>query len=103
MLCLLLGLVAAVGLLSSILLYADAAHNRLLQGELDPQGRGRGRAGWQSGGGPSPFSFLWRYIGAWNGNVTWDRYAPGRRLPGRAAPAVVDLLGTQVRHVARKR
>ena len=40
MLCLLLGLVAAVGLLSSIPLYADAAHNRLLQGELGSGGEG---------------------------------------------------------------
>ena len=52
MLCLLAGLIVAVGLLSSIPLYADAVHNRLLQGELTEAGTYR-----------PPFSFLWRYVG----------------------------------------
>jgi hypothetical protein len=38
MLCLLLGLVIAVGLLSSVPLYADAVQNKLLQGELTEAG-----------------------------------------------------------------
>jgi hypothetical protein len=52
MLCLLIGLTVAVGLLSSIPLYADAVNNRLLQGELTEQGRRL-----------PPFAFVWRYIG----------------------------------------
>ena len=50
MLCLLVGLIVAVGLLSSIPLYADAVHNRLLQGELTEAGAYR-----------PPFSFLFPY------------------------------------------
>jgi hypothetical protein len=101
MLCLLLGLVAAVGLLSSIPLYADAAQNKLLQGELQSAEAG---AGDEVATARPPFSFLWRYIGAWNGNVAWDQYGPvdaylhslgergpdaaaGRRKPARAAAA----------------
>src|SRR5512136_1168485 len=73
MLCLLLGLVVAVGLLSGIPLYADAAQNRLLQGEL--QGADTASET-ELATSRDPFSFLWRYIGAWNGNVTWDTYLP---------------------------
>lgn len=105
MLCLLLGLVAAVGLLSSIPLYADAAHNRLLQGELGSAGAGGEDApDGKAAAAHPPFSFLWRYIGAWNGNVTWDRYALVDAYLAEQAPAVVDLpLGTQVRHVATEK
>lgn len=41
MLCLLAGLVAAVGILSSIPLYADAVQQRLMQGELTEAGTHR--------------------------------------------------------------
>ncbi len=98
MLCLLLGLVAAVGLLSSIPLYADAAQNRLLQGELqtaDPASET------EAATVRPPFAFLWRYIGAWHGNVTWDTYRPVDTYLAEQAPAIVDLpLETQVRHIA---
>jgi putative ABC transport system permease protein len=90
MLCLLLGVVVAVGLLSSIPLFADAAQNKLLQGELTDTGSYR-----------EPFSFLWRYIGAWHGNVTWEQVGPVDAYLREQAPAIVDLpLETQVRHVA---
>jgi putative ABC transport system permease protein len=90
MLCLLLGLVAAVGLLSSIPLYADAAQNRLLQGELTEAGTYR-----------QPFSFLWRYIGAWHGSVAWDAYEPVEAYLSEWAPAIIELpLETRARHVA---
>ena len=65
MACLPLGLVAAVGLLSSIPLFADAAQNRLLQGELENADSAYET---EAGAARPPFSFLWRYIGAWHGN-----------------------------------
>jgi putative ABC transport system permease protein len=98
MLCLLLGLVAAVGLLSAIPLYADAAQNRLLQGELSDS---EATAGDEVASARPPFSFLWRYIGAWHGNVAWDRYGPVDAYLTEQAPGIVDLpLETQVRHVS---
>ncbi len=98
MLCLLLGLVAAVGLLSSIPLYADAAQNRLLQGELQSTDTASET---EAAMARPPFSFLWRYIGAWHGNVTWDNYGPVDAYLREQSPAIVDLpLETQVRHVA---
>ncbi|MDX9829673.1 MAG: FtsX-like permease family protein [Anaerolineae bacterium] len=105
MLCLLLGLVAAVGLLSSIPLYADAAHNRLLQGELGTAGPGSDdAAGGETAPAHPPFSFLWSYVGAWHGNVTWDKYAPVNTYLAEQAPALVGLpLGLQVRHVATEK
>lgn len=105
MLCLLLGLVAAVGLLSSIPLYADAAHNSLLQGELGTAGAaGDDAAAGETVPAHPPFSFLWSYIGAWNGNITWDKYAPVNTYLAEQAPALVGLpLGLQVRHVATEK
>jgi putative ABC transport system permease protein len=98
MLCLLLGLVAAVGLLSSIPLYADAAQNRLLQGELENADTASETEAVMV---RPPFAFLWRYIGAWHGNVAWDTYRPADTYLTEQAPAIVDLpLETQVRHVA---
>jgi putative ABC transport system permease protein len=98
MLCLLLGLVAAVGLLSSIPLYADAAQNRLLQGELENADTASET---EAARVRPPFSFLWRYIGAWHGNVTWDNCRPVDAYLTEQASAIVDLpLESQVRHVA---
>ena len=98
MICLLLGLVVAVGLLSSVPLYADAAQNRLLQGRLESPGTA---AGTETVAIQEPFSFLWRYIGAWHGNVTWDRYLPVRQYLMEQAPITIDLpLRSQVHHVA---
>lgn len=89
MLCLLVGLVAAVGLLSSVPLYADAAHHQLLQGELTEAGTHR-----------PPFAFLWRYVGAWHGDATWDTYMPTDEYLSQQAAGVVGLpLISMVRHV----
>jgi putative ABC transport system permease protein len=98
MLCLLLGLVAAVGLLSSIPLYADAAQNKLLQGELEsPDSASEAEAARSR----EPFSFLWRYIGAWHGNVAWQEYEPVDEYLTEQATVIVDLpFEAQVRHVA---
>jgi len=89
MLCLLAGLVAAVGLLSSIPLYADAAHHQLLQGELTEAGTYR-----------PPFAFLWRYVGAWHGDVAWDAYTPADEYLSQQVGGVVGLpLDALIRHV----
>ena len=58
----LVGLVAAVALTVSIPLYADAVSYRILNDRLynDPDD-------------PSPpFSFLFRYVGSWNGYIEWE-------------------------------
>jgi putative ABC transport system permease protein len=98
MLCLLLGLVVAVGLLSSIPLYSDAAQNRLLQGKLQ---NAEAATETEVTTFQEPFSFLWRYIGAWNGNVEWGDYLPVQQYLSEQAPGVIGLpIKTQVRHVA---
>ncbi len=89
MLCLLAGLIVAVGILSSIPLYADAVQQRLMQGELTDAGTRR-----------PPFSFLWRYIGTWHGNIDQDKYQPIDEYLSQQSPAVIGLpLAEQVRHV----
>jgi putative ABC transport system permease protein len=90
MLCLLVGLVVAVGLLSSIPLYADAVNNRLLQGQLTEAGTHR-----------PPFAFLWRYVGAWHGEIPWSEYLPVDEYLTRQSPAVIGLPSeAQIRHVS---
>ena len=90
MACLLAGLVAAVGLLSGIPLYTDAVQNRLLQGELTEAGTYR-----------PPFAFLWRYIGAWNGDITWEAYQPINGYLTEQATDIINLpTDAQIRHVA---
>ena len=87
MACLLAGLIAAVGLLAGIPLYADAVQNRLLQGELTEAGTYR-----------PPFAFLWRYVGAWNGDITWDAYQPINSYLTEQATGIIDLpLAAQTR------
>ncbi len=89
MLCLLAGLITAVALLSSIPLYSDAVHLQLLQGELTEAGTHR-----------PPFAFLWRYVGAWHGEIAWEDYVPADEYLHKQAVNVVDLpLVFQVRHV----
>ncbi|MGD8465211.1 MAG: FtsX-like permease family protein, partial [Anaerolineae bacterium] len=88
MLCLLAGLVAAVGILSSIPLYADAVHHQLLQGELTEAGTQR-----------PPFAFLWRYVGAWHGAVDWNELSPVDEYLSQQAISAMGLpLEQQVRH-----
>lgn len=97
--CLLAGLLAAVALLASIPLYADAVQNRLLQGELTEAGTHR-----------PPFAFLWRYVGAWHGDVSWEQYGPINTYLTEQAPGIVDLPldeqlggGQTIRHVSTAR
>lgn len=90
MACLLLGLVVAVGLLSSIPLYADAAQNKLLEGELTEAGTYR-----------PPFAFLWRYTGTWHGAVSWETYTPVDEYLSRQATTIIDLpVDSQLRYVS---
>jgi putative ABC transport system permease protein len=96
MLCLLAGLVAAVGLLSSIPLYAEAVHHRLLQGELHAPGEVGGMEGETR---RPPFAFLWRYIGAWHGEIGWNERAAVDEYLTQQARGVIGLpLALQVRH-----
>ncbi|HSR34976.1 MAG TPA: ABC transporter permease, partial [Anaerolineae bacterium] len=77
------------GLLSSIPLYAEAVHHRLLQGELTEAGTYR-----------PPFAFLWRYVGVWHGDIGWDEYTPVNEYLSRQALDVIGLpLELGVRHV----
>lgn len=90
MACLLVGLIAAVGLMSSIPLYTDAVQNRVLQGDLTEAGTYR-----------PPFAFLWRYIGAWNEDINWDTYQPINNYLAEQATEIIDLpIDEQIRHVA---
>ena len=51
-----------------------------------------------------PFAFLWSYIGAWSGNITWEDYTPVDTYLAGRAPAIVDLpLAVGVRHVATEK
>lgn len=93
MVCLLTGLIAAVGLLSSVPMYADATQNRLLQGELTDDGTTL-----------PPFAFIWRYIGAWNGDIDADQYRPANTyLTDQAADVIGLPLESLVRHARTTR
>ncbi|MFW6069574.1 MAG: FtsX-like permease family protein [bacterium] len=78
-LCLLFGLAVAVALMTSVPLYAEAVHNRLLAGHLTP-----------GGAQLPPFSFLWRYVGDWNGPLSVAAY---QRAQGYLAQGVKDDIG----------
>jgi hypothetical protein len=64
-----LGLVAAITLIMSIPLYADAVYYRVLQEEL-------ARAGQGVKGDPQAFAFVFRNIGSIYGVKEWDEITP---------------------------
>ncbi|MGQ9826344.1 MAG: FtsX-like permease family protein [Roseiflexus sp.] len=64
--CAWLAAVTAVALASAIPAYAEAANLRLLQDEIRQQEERAGR---------SPFALLFRYVGAWNTPLEWERVA----------------------------
>jgi putative ABC transport system permease protein len=66
-LCALVALLAAVALSVSIPVYSEGASLRVLQGELTKQEQQTGR---------SAFALLFRYIGAWNTPLDWERVKP---------------------------
>ena len=63
----LIGLVVGVALIMAVPLYADAVNFRVLQEQLS---RGADRAR------KPPFAYLYDYVGAWVGPVTWDATRP---------------------------
>jgi putative ABC transport system permease protein len=92
-LCSIAGLITAVALISSIPLYTDAANFKVLKDELssDKSDATRRRP---------PFSFMYRYIGAWHGAKELEDYDPINEYMVRSVPGTIGLptLGF-VRHV----
>ena len=71
-------------------LFTDATQNRLLQGELTESGSFR-----------PPFAFMWRYVGAWNGNITQEAYGQADNFLSQQAADEIGLPAEQVvRHVS---
>jgi putative ABC transport system permease protein len=80
--CSVFGLTMAVALISCIPLYTDAANLTVLQQELEEAQSTRGRP---------PFSFMYRYIGAWNEPIELEAYRAVNEYLTRTAPGVIDL------------
>ncbi|MFK7805227.1 MAG: FtsX-like permease family protein [Anaerolineae bacterium] len=90
MMCLWLGITFAVGIVSAVPLFTDATQNRLLQGELTESGSFR-----------PPFAFMWRYVGAWNGNITAEAYGQADSYLSEQAADEIGLPADEVvRHVS---
>ena len=87
MVCLCLGITVAVGIVSAIPLFTDATQNRLLQGELIDESSYR-----------PPFAFLWRYVGAWNGNIDRATYEQVNQYLSEQA---ADEIGLPAREIVR--
>src|SRR5438128_7884799 len=91
-LCALVALIAAVALAISIPVYAEAASLRLLKAEIAGQEKQNNR---------SPFALLFRYVGAWQGSLEWERvkladdYIRGSGLQSLGLP--VEGLGRHAR------
>jgi len=66
-LCALAAATSAVALAAAAPAYAEVASLRLLRDEIRQQEARQGR---------SPFALLFRYVGAWNGPLEWERVAP---------------------------
>ena len=65
------GVVAAVALTMSIPIYSDAVYQDILQNQVS----GETNAAGQTVGRP-PFAFMYRYVGAWSGAVSWESLKP---------------------------
>ncbi len=92
MFCFLAGLVAAVAILTSIPMYSDAINKQLLSSQLE------------EGSALPPFSFVWRYIGAYDGDIPLSDYQPTDKYFVNEAATVIGLpLVTQVRHLRSPR
>jgi len=81
-LCAWLAAVTAVALASAIPAYAEAANLRLLRDEIRQQEERAGR---------SPFALLFRYVGAWNTPLEWERVAPADDYLRREGIPGLDL------------
>ncbi|MHB0875283.1 MAG: ABC transporter permease [Anaerolineae bacterium] len=87
----LLGLTVAVGLIMSVPLFSDAINYNLLRQAL--------RAMSETGNRP-PFAFMFRYVGAWYGGITLDKYDTEDDYLTRVAPATIGLpLQQAIRYV----
>lgn len=60
------GLVISVALVTSIPMYADAIHYRVLLEKLSGENYGN----------RPPFAFMYRYVGDWSGYVNWEEVEP---------------------------
>ncbi len=88
-LCALIALVASVALSVSIPVYAESASLRLLKQEIVQKEARSGR---------SAFALLFRYVGAWNEPLDWERVQPADRYltgPG------LDYLGLPLEGLGR--
>jgi putative ABC transport system permease protein len=65
-----LGIVAAVALTMSVPIYSDAVYQDILQQQISGETAPTGEMG------RPPFAFMYRYVGAWNGAVDWERMKP---------------------------
>jgi putative ABC transport system permease protein len=81
-LCLIIGLVTAVALMSSIPLYTDAANFRVLKEQLSGAEEGRWRP---------PFAFMYRYIGAWHGAIEIEDFDPVNEYIRNSVPDAIGL------------
>ena len=85
------GLVISVALVTSIPMYADAIHYRVLLEKL---------SGEEYGHRP-PFAFMYRYVGDWSGYVDWEDVEPlDEYMYGRAAFDLGLPQKLMVRHLA---
>lgn len=87
----LLGLTVAVGLIMSVPLFSDAINYNLLRESL--------RAMSETGNRP-PFAFMFRYVGAWYGGITLDKYQTEDDYLTQVAPSTIGLpLQQAIRYV----
>ena len=84
-LCLIIGLVTAVALMSSIPLYTDAANFKVLKENLSSAEEGRVRP---------PFAFMYRYIGAWHGPIDMEDFDPVNSYIQESLPETIGLPAT---------
>ncbi len=87
----LIGLTIAVGLITTVPLYADAASYRLLTEQLSAQSETVRRP---------PFSFMFHYLGSWKGPIDWSQ---AEALDAYFSERVVSDIGLpleiSVRHI----
>ncbi|MBI4928450.1 MAG: ABC transporter permease [Anaerolineae bacterium] len=75
-----LGVISAVALTMSIPIYADAVYQNILNKQITPEATADGQQV------RPPFAYLFRYVGAWSGPVTWEQLQPADNyLSGRVS------------------
>jgi putative ABC transport system permease protein len=80
--CLAVGLIAAVALSVAVPLYADGVNYNLLNAALS-QTTAQSRR--------PPFSFIFHYVGAWNGSIEVEQYRPVDEFMQNQVAAVIGL------------